>query len=151
LNIQRLPDALPHIDADAIRQRLAGLIDPQANKEEWYQGTARQLAIQFVSKLPLVFGSKLDRLTMWDKIAAAIHSGYAKTVSGDLDLFVQHVLESIQAEPTRAISCEAFCDAIDALHTLPEDQRQDWLQYLVTHLIPVLVHARREHKQGVKS
>lgn len=150
MNTQRLPDALPHVDADAIRQRLAGLIDPQANKEEWYQDTARQLAIQFVSKLPLVFGSTLDRLTMWDKIAAAIQSGYAKTVSGDLDLFVQHVLESIQAEPTRAISCEPFVEAIDALQTLPEEQRQDWLQYLVTHLIPVLVHARREHK-GAKS
>lgn len=88
---------------------------------------------------------------MWDKIASAIQSGYAKTVSGDLDLFVQHVLESIQADAAKAVACEKLTDAIDDLQRLPEHERQDWLQYLVTHLIPVLVYARREHKANMEN
>ena len=149
LSTQELPDAIPSIDADSIRQRLAGLINPQADKDVWYDLTAKSLAVQFCASLPSVFGSNLDRMTMWDKVASAIQSGYAKTVSGDIDLFVQHVLESIQAEPAKAIACDALIDAIDALQLLPEEQRQDWLQYLVTHLIPVLVYARRVHKDNI--
>ncbi len=84
---------------------------------------------------------------MWDKIAAAIQSGYAKTVSGDIDLFTQHVLESIQADASEAVACKRLTDAIDSIQQLPEERRQDWLRYLVTHLIPVLVYARREHKK----
>lgn len=89
-------------------------------------------------------------MTMWNKIASAIQSGYAKTVSGDLDLFVQHVLEGIQSDPVKAVSCERLTDAMDSLLDLPEQDRQDWMQYLVTHLIPILVYARREWKSSLK-
>jgi hypothetical protein len=126
------------------------LIDPQGEKPDWYAEVAKGLAIQFCASLPSVFGESLDRMTMWDKIAAAIQSGYAKTVSGDLDLFVQHVLESIQADPAKAVACERLTDAIDELQRLPEQERQDWLQYLVTHLIPVLVYARRDWKVSIE-
>lgn len=88
-------------------------------------------------------------MTMWTKIANAIQSGYAKTVSGDIDLFVQHVLESLQVDPAKAVASERLTMALDALHELPEQERQDWLQYLVTHLIPILVHARRAHKTAI--
>lgn len=132
-----------------MRQRLASLIDPQAEKLEWHAEFAKGLAIQFCAALPAVFGESLDRMTMWDKIASAIQSGYAKTVDGDLDLFVQHVLESIKADPAKAVACESLTDAIDDLQRLPEQERQDWLQYLVTHLIPVLVYARRDHKDNM--
>lgn len=153
MSTQQLPSANESLSTEQLRQRLASLINPQAEKPEWYAGVAKGLAIQFCASLPSVFGESLDRMTMWDKIAAAIESGYAKTVSGDLDLFVQHVLESIKADPAKAVACERLTDAIDDLQRLPEQERQDWLQYLVTHLIPVLVYARRAHKDnmGVRS
>lgn len=147
---QALPTATESLTTEQIRQRLAGLIDPQAAKPRWYAETAKSLAIEFCASLPSVFGEQLDRMTMWNKIASAIQSGYAKTVSGDLDLFVQHVLESIQADPVKAVSCERLTDAMDSLLDLPEQERQDWLQYLVTHLMPVLVYARREWKASLK-
>lgn len=127
------------------------MIDPQAEKAEWFSDVARDIAIQFCAALPSVFGNELDRMTMWDKIAAAIQGGYAKTVSGDLDLFTQHVLETIKAEPARAVASERFTAALDALHALHGQERQDWLEYLATHLIPVLVHARREHKMQMEA
>lgn len=141
-----LPSATPSLDTEQLRQQLACLIDPQAEKSEWFSEVARDMAIRFCAALPSVFGSELDRMTMWDKIAAAIQGGYAKTVNGDLDLFVQHVLETIKAEPARVVASERFVTALDALHALHGQECQDWLEYLATHLIPMLVHARREHK-----
>lgn len=129
---------------------MAGLVDPLEEKSEWFSEVAKDLAIQFCAALPAVFGESLDRITLWDKIASAIKSGYAKTVSGDIDLFVQHVLESIQSEESKAVACERLTIAIDRLQSLEEHERQDWLQYLVTHLIPVLVHARRVHKMSIE-
>lgn len=144
-----IPLPLPSIDTVALRQRLACLIDPQAAKETWFNDHAKALAIRFCASLPAVFGESLDRMTMWDKIAAAIKSGFAKTVTGDIDLFVQHVLESIKADESRAVACSLLTEAIDDLQQLPPHERQDFLQYLVTHLIPVLVYARRMHKDRI--
>lgn len=148
MSTQPLPSQNPSLSTEQLRQRLASLIDPHAEKPEWYAEVAKGMAIQFCSALPNVLGDSLDRMTMWDKIAAAIQSGYAKTVSGDVDLFVQHVLESIRADPSKAVACERLTDAIDELHRLPEKERQDWLDYLVTHLIPVLVDARRAYNDS---
>jgi hypothetical protein len=128
-----------------MRQRLAGLVDPQAEREAWLTKEGKAAAIQFCAALPAVLGQELDRMTMWNKIAAAIQSGYAKTVSGDIDLFIQHVLESIKADAALAVSNEKLTHAIETLYIIPEDQRQHFLQYLVTHLIPILVHARQAH------
>jgi hypothetical protein len=125
------------------------MIDPQDQKSEWYEKYAKAVAVQFCAALPAVFGESLDRMTMWDKIASAIQSAYAKTVSGDIDLFVQHVLESIKADPARAVANEGLVEAIESLQMLPENERQDWLQYVVTHLIPVLVYARKKHKESI--
>lgn len=147
----QLPPPLETLDTNELRQRLACLIDPVAEKAAWFDDVARDIAIQFCASLPSVFGDSLDRMTMWDKIAAAIQSAYAKTVSGDLELFTQHVLESIKAEPARAVANEKFNAAVDALAALHGQERQDWLQYLATHLIPVLVHARRDHKQSIEA
>ena len=149
MSTQQLPNPNQSLSTEQLRQRLASLIDPQAEKPEWYAEVAKDLAIQFCASLPAVFGESLDRMTMWDKIASAIQSGYAKTVSGDLDLFVQHVLESIKADPAKAVACERLTDAIYDLQRLPGQERQDWLQYLGTHLIPVLVYARRDHKDNM--
>jgi hypothetical protein len=149
VNTQELPAPTPSLNTVELRQRLACLIDPQEAKEAWFHQNARPLAIQFCAALPAVFGDSLDRMTLWDKIASAIQSGYAKTVSGDLDLFTQHVLESIKAEPGKAVANERFTSAIDALSVLRETERQDWLTYLVTHLVPVLVQARRAHKEAI--
>lgn len=146
MSTQQLPSPNPSLSTEQLRQRLASLIDPQEEKAAWHSEVAKALSIQFCASLPAVFGEQLDRMTMWDKIASAIQSGYAKTVSGDLDLFVQHVLESIQADPAKSVACTRLTDAIDSLQVLQEHERQDWLQYLVTHLIPVLVYARRAHK-----
>ncbi len=149
MSIHPLPEAIPSLNTAELRQRLAGLIDQQSQAEEWFNESAKSLSIGFCAALPAVFSDSLDRVTMWDKIASAIQSAYAKTVGGDLDLFMQQVFESIQADPSKVVASDRMVSAIDSLQRMDEQQRQDWMRYLVTHLIPVLVHARREHKSVI--
>lgn len=144
-----LPPPIESFSTEELRQRLAGLIDHQAESAANADQSFRSLAVRFCASLPMVFGDSLERLKMWDKIANAIQSAYAKTVDGDIDLFVQQVLESIQAEVTAAICCEPLTDAIDQLHAMSPDDRQRWCDYLATHLTPILVFARREHKDRI--
>lgn len=143
-----VPSPLPTIDTVEFRQRLAGLVDPMPVKQQFFDSHAKELSVRFLASLPKIFGSSLDRITMWDKIAAAVQSAYAKNASGDTDLFVQHVLETIQAEPSKVVACESFEKALDEISGLSRSQQQDWLVYLATHLVPVLVFARREYKSG---
>lgn len=138
---------LPHLDTVAMRQKLAGLIDKQAERQEWSQSEGRQLAITFLASLPTVFGSELDRLTMWDKIDAAVRAAYAKTFDGDLEAFVQAVLESIKADPSRAVASERLQAAMETMWALGVDERKDWLSFLVARLIPLMSQARRLHKE----
>jgi hypothetical protein len=137
---------LERLSPQEVRQRLAGLIDPAEAVTVTDKETYRLLAVEFCAALPAVFGDTLDRMTLWDRIASGIQSGYAKTVSGDLELFVQHVLEHIRADASRVVACDRICSAQERLFDLSTDDRQAFLTYLVTHLIPVLVFARKEWK-----
>jgi hypothetical protein len=125
------------------------MIDPAEAVTLTQRESHRLLAIEFCAALPAVFGDTLDRTTLWDRIASGIQSGYAKTVSGDLELFVQHVLEHIKAEASRVVACDRICSIQERLYDLSSDDRQAWLQYLVTHLVPTLVFARKEWKASI--
>lgn len=149
MNTQALPPSVENLTTEQCRQRLAGLIDPQPERAEWYAGAAKELSIDFVSCLPSVFGSELDRKTMWNKIPAAIQSAHAKTVSGDIDLFVQCVLESLQADASQAVCNERLIHAIERMQSLNEKERQDLIAYMASHLITVCVHARRLHRENL--
>lgn len=125
------------------------MIDPAEAVTVTQKETYRLLAIEFCAALPAVFGDTLDRMTLWDRIASGIQSGYAKTFSGDLELFVQHVLEHIKAEASRVVACDRICNVQERLYDLDNDDRQAWLTYLVTHLVPTLVFARKEWKSSI--
>ena len=143
------PKPLDRLTPQQVRERLAGMIDPAEAVTVTQKETYRLLAIEFCASLPAVFGDCLDRTTLWDRIASGIQSGYAKTVSGDLELFVQHVLEHIKADASRVVACDRICTVQERLYDLNGDNRQEWLTYLVTHLVPVLVFARKEWKASI--
>lgn len=149
MSTQEMPSPLQSVSAAEIRQRLAGLIDTHAAKSEWYRNEASELAIKFCSALPMIFGEELDRMKMWDKIPNAIESAYAKTVSGDFDLFFQCVVDSLQAEASKVVTCQPLIEVIDAVELMTEQERQDWLTYIATHRIIVCVRARRVHKSRI--
>lgn len=143
--------SLPSVSTEDLRAMLAGLVDPQAQKPEFYEVQAKLLAVNFCASLPSVYGSTLDRMKMWEKIGSALQSGYAKTAGGDVDLFVNHVLDSIQADMGRVVASAKLEEALNDLQLLPQNDRQDWLQWLISHLAPVLLEARRQYKSEMES
>ncbi len=144
-----LPPPLQSLNTNELRQRLACLIDPAEAVTVTDKEYFRLTSIEFCSVLPIVFGESLDRMTMWDRIAGAIQAGYAKTVSGDMDLFCQCVFEHVKAGPMRVAANYRVCDVVAKLSDMSGERGQQLLTYLVTHLIPVLVFARRERKDSI--
>ena len=114
------------------------------DRETW-----RLLAIEFASCLPIVFGDTLDRTTLWDRIGSGLQSAYAKTAGCDIELFVQHVMEHIKAEPAKVVASERVCDIQYRLFDLGDEARRGFMDYVATHLIPVLTFARREWKNSI--
>ena len=139
---------LESLSCDEFRRKLAGLGDPAEKRPVGFRSAADKLAVEFCTALPAVFGEQLDRITLWGKIATSIQSAYAKTVSGDTGLFVQQVLESIQADPAQAVACDKLVQVMDDLDSMDETAAKEWMAYLVTHLIPVLAKARKAHKES---
>lgn len=137
---------LPELDAEAFRRRLAGF-DKPTDAPSLPPEEIRQHAIRFVAALPLVFGDTLDRTTLWDRIASALETAYAKSVT-DRDLFITAVLEHIKAEPTKAVNCEPLQGIMLAEWTQADSEA--WMRYLATHRLAVLVHAKSAW-EGVKT
>lgn len=138
------PPLLGELTTEQFRQSLAGLLDPQAKESAIPREEIKTLAIAFVGGLPEVFGEELDRLKMWDRIATAIQSGFAKTACDDHEFFVAQVLSHIKANPAKAADNASIASTLDTLGGWSSVDRQAWLAYLNAHLIPVMVHARKK-------
>ena len=137
------PPKLGELTTEQFRLALAGLLDPQAKESAIPREEIKALAIAFVGGLPEVFGKELDRLKMWDRIATAVQSAFAKTACDDHEFFVAEVLGHIKANPSEAADNESIANTLDTLGGWPSVDRQGWLNYLHSHLIPVMVHARK--------
>lgn len=148
------PPLLGELTTEQFRQKLAGLFDPQERQSPERRDEIKTLCIDFASALPEVFGEDLDRLTMWDRIGTGLESGFAKTAGDDHEFFIQQVLSHLKASASQASVNESIGAVIAALSTWSSSDRQAWLAYFHTHLIPILVHARNrwgETKEKRKS
>lgn len=133
---------LGELTTEQFRQKLAGLIDPQETQTPERRQELKDVSIKFAAALPEVFGDDLDRVTMWNRIGTGLQAAFAKTAGDDHEFFVQQVLEHIKAEPSKASVCQAIGDVIVTLGEWSSSDRQAWITYFNTHLIPILVHAR---------
>jgi hypothetical protein len=132
---------LGELTTEQFRQKLAGLIDPQSQTPQRRE-ELKALAVQFAGCLPTMFGDNLDRKTLWDRIGTGLQSAFAKTAGDDHEFFIQQVLEHIKSEPSKASSNLQLADVIATLDEWSASDRQAWITYFHTHLIPILVHAR---------
>jgi hypothetical protein len=133
---------LGELTTEEFRQKIAGLIDPQEAQSPERRQELKDLSIKFAAALPEVFGSELDRITMWDRIGTGLQAAFAKTAGDDHEFFIQQVFEHIKAEPSKASICQAIGEVIATLGGWTSSDRQAWITYFSTHLIPILVHAR---------
>lgn len=130
------------LSTEEFRQRLAGLIDPEDTLDIAEREALRFLALDFLATLPELFGEELDRMTLWDRIGSAVETAFAKTVGADAEYFVSQVLDHIKAESGAAARNDRLADVLLKLDNASNIERQQWITYLKTHLVPLLVHAR---------
>lgn len=136
------PPLLNELTTEQFRQKLAGLVDPQESQTPERRAELKDLAIKFTSCLPSMFGDDLDRKTLWNRIGTGLQSAFAKTAGDDYEFFIQQVLDHIKSEPSKAAINQYLAEVITTLGEWSPSDRQAWITYFHTHLIPVLVHAR---------
>lgn len=126
---------------------MAGLVDSQERIGIDQRANIKALAIEFAAALPSVFGESLDRLTMWDRIGSGLQTGFAKSAGADCEYFVNEVLNHVKASSSKASANQAIGHVLDTLGGWSDVDRQGWLAYFNTHLIPILVHSRAAWEQ----
>lgn len=132
------------VSKEEFRRKLAELIDHRAEVATELREWQRRNAIRLVSVAAQLYGDALDRLAMWNKIAAAVHSAYAKSGGHDADLFINEFLSSIKAEPSAAGRNSRLADVVTNVGNSTEEERMHFLRYLNDHVITVIVYARAE-------
>jgi len=142
---------LGELTTEEFRLRLACLIDPHEKIASDQRAIIKDLAIQFAAELPALFGETLDRVTMWDRIGSGLQSAFAKSAGADYEFFVNDVLDHIKASPSQASANENIEVVLSTLDGWSISDRQAWLSYFHTHLIPVLVRARSAWANKKKS
>lgn len=138
------PSRIPTLDTVAIRQRLAGLSDRSAAKPPAFHNAVKELAVDFCATLPRIFGSELDRMTLWDRIGSAITTSRAKNPGEDVDGFIQSVCDHIKASMSATLACERFCGVMEDVEKLTPEEAGQWMDYMNAHLVPVLSKAKRK-------
>lgn len=149
-----VPPALDEMDTIRFRQRLAGLIDANEAIAPQLKEVSRLNAIRFTATLPSLFGSNLDRMTLWSRIASGIESAAAKTATGDYEFFITEVLNHIQCDKGRAACSIRVSQVMEVLEASTVTERQGWIDYLATHVTTLLIHAKRDwerYKTDAKS
>jgi hypothetical protein len=137
------PPSLPTLDTEALRRRLAGLVDPNrqpgvAEGAEIPETTARLCSI-----LANLFGEELDRMTLWARIGSAFATAHAKVANdADLDRFVSLCLEHVAADSGRTAACEPLLQLIETFAARPPEWRHAFLSYIETRRYAVLVRGR---------
>lgn len=143
MSIPPTSPSLPILDTEALRRRLAGLADPFARAVGATEGgEIQETANRLYSILAHLFGSALDRLTLWSKIDAATATACAKVSDGDLARFVSLCLESIQADAAKAAGCDALGQLLATFAVRPAEWRHAFVDHIHTHRYAVLVFGR---------
>lgn len=139
---QQLPPKLGTMTTEEYRQRLAGLADPEKRPAVQSREQIREQAIGFASLLPRVFGSELERTTLWDRIGSGLQTAYAKTQT-DYELFINQVLSHIKAEPSRVANCQELWEVMETIDGWDQSSRESWMLLFHSHQIVILVHAKQ--------
>lgn len=135
---------LEPLNAEEFRQRLAGLIDPDAAPSDLpAQDEYRAASVRLCVVLAGLFGDSLDRVTLWDRTGSALATACAKVADGDLDRFVSLCLEHVKADAGRAAADDRLNALVADLSDRPAAWSQGFVRYVAQHAFAVLVHGRR--------
>lgn len=129
------------LSAEAFRQKLAGLADPDQAIPEENRETIKQEAVKFCSILASLFGDDLDRKTLWERIGNGLVVCTAKC-GDDWETFVNQILEYIKAEPGRVAASKLLADFIDDFGKKPKTEHEAFLRMIEAKHMIIIVKGR---------
>ena len=106
--------------------------------------------IRLGSVLARLYSDSLDRTQIWGRIGSALTTSGAKVSDGDIDRFVSLCLEHIDADPVQAAACDALTQILQTAAVRPQEWRQEFIHYIMTHHFAVVTHSRARWEE-VKS
>ena len=109
-------------------------------------------AVNFCSILPELFGSDLDRLTLWNRIGSAIETSIIKA-NYDIEFFVNLCLEHIKAEHSRVAAHEGIKYFVESNIEKSDEWKKLFFNYLSTRYFLIIAKARtvwEEKKENKK-
>jgi len=137
------PPSLPTLDTEALRRKLAGLTDPDRTPGQAEGVEIPEAASRFCSILASLFGSELDRKTLWTRIDSALTTAWAKVASdADLDLFASLCLEHVRADASAVAACEPLRQLLETFAVRPPEWRHAFLHHVHSRRYAVIVRAR---------
>ena len=133
---------LPSIDYQEFRRRITGLMDQETPLAESANDEMREMSANLACLLAEVFGEELDRLTLWSRIDSAFKTACSKVTDGNMEMFLNHCLEHVKADPVRVCANESVGALLKALSEKPLEWRLAFTRYISSRIYAVLVHGR---------
>ena len=110
--------------AERFRQKLAGLESPETRFSDAELEVLKAGGVKFILALREVFGSSLDRKTIWERISNGMTIAAAKS-GGKGDKFFVEMIEYVKADANAVVgNAQMIQAAADIMRMSPETQRQ---------------------------
>lgn len=140
------PPAIPVIDTEAFRRKLAGLADPLAERgsDASRRVHMREAAARLCAILAELYEVDKDRLQIRDHVAKALEVADHATTGDDVDRFVNECLVAVKADMGRASAHDGLVGLLMEAEGWDDPTRSDFLAYLRTHRVSALVHGFRK-------
>ena len=129
--------------AEEFRRKLAGLETPETRFSPDDVNAMKQLGVQLVLALREVFGSGLDRKTLWERISNGIPLASSKS-GGRGEKFLVELLDYVKSEANVVVGSEKLrLITASIMHLSPESQRQ-FIRICVEYRMLLCLEAREE-------
>lgn len=132
------------------RLKIAGLVDTFKKLEVEDQEDLKIEVIKFISILPELFSSDLDRKTLWERIGNGLLVSITKA-GDDIDMFVNCCLDYIKAEPGKVAVNESLETFISILSEKSLEWKIEFLRLIEKKHFLFLIHARNLWKKKYDS
>jgi hypothetical protein len=129
------------ISLEEFRLEVAGVVDTFKKLEVEDQEDLKMEIIKFISILPELFSSDLDRKTLWERIGNGLLASIAKA-GDDIDMFINCSLDYIKAEPGKVAANESLISFVDIISTKSLEWKVEFLKLIEKKYFLFLIHAR---------
>ncbi|GHU37757.1 hypothetical protein FACS1894105_10440 [Clostridia bacterium] len=129
------------ISAEKFRQRLAGLENPEQTFSNEQLEEMHKDAQNLILALREVFGDKLDRKTLWDRITHGIEVSSSKS-GGKVDKFIAELLDYVKAEPNSVVRSESLGSFIKKSASFSQEYQRQFIRTCVIYRMLLVISAR---------